>query len=214
MVMKTHEIEKSNAKILSGAGLLVCFCLNKGMNWWWHPLFCEEIDVIMSAMASQITGVSTVCSTLCSGVDKKHESSASPAFVRGIHRWPVDTPLKWWVTRKMFPFYHASWQAATHPSLAPMVEQLLECDHGGVIVSPIFVWMKLFQHAHLLFGEKDWWWNCQPYRWDVYLLEFTSTVVGNIDRCMILMTEGIWGHDELFFPGLKCPTLQNNVVNV
>ena len=26
------------------------------------------------------------------------------AFVRGIHRWPVDSPQKWTVTRKMFPF--------------------------------------------------------------------------------------------------------------
>ena len=34
-------------------------------------------DVIMSAMASQITGASIVCSTICSGVDKKHQSSAS-----------------------------------------------------------------------------------------------------------------------------------------
>ena len=32
------------------------------------------------------------------------ESSASLAFVRGIHRWPVNSPHKWPVTRKMFPF--------------------------------------------------------------------------------------------------------------
>ena len=30
--------------------------------------------------------------------------AASPAFVRGIHRWPVNSPHKWPVTRKMFPF--------------------------------------------------------------------------------------------------------------
>ena len=34
---------------------------------------------------------------------KKTSSSASLAFVRGIHRWPVNSPLKWPVTRKMFP---------------------------------------------------------------------------------------------------------------
>ena len=33
-----------------------------------------------------------------------HQSSASLAFVRGIHRWPVNSPHKWPVTRKMFPF--------------------------------------------------------------------------------------------------------------
>ena len=44
-------------------------------------------DVIISAMASQITGVSAVCSTVCSGaVKKKYQSSAALAFVRGIHR--------------------------------------------------------------------------------------------------------------------------------
>ena len=44
----------------------------------------------MSTMVSQITGVSIVYWTVCSGVDqKKHQSSASLAFVRGIHRWSV-----------------------------------------------------------------------------------------------------------------------------
>ena len=35
---------------------------------------------------------------------KKHQSSASLALVRGIHRWPVYSPHKGPVTRKMFPF--------------------------------------------------------------------------------------------------------------
>ena len=35
---------------------------------------------------------------------KKHQSSASLVFVWGIHRWPVNSPHKWPVTRKMFPF--------------------------------------------------------------------------------------------------------------
>ena len=62
-------------------------------------------DVIMSAMASQITGVPIVCSTVCSGADqRKHQSSASLAFVWGIHRWPVNSPHKGQVTQKMFPF--------------------------------------------------------------------------------------------------------------
>ena len=34
----------------------------------------------------------------------KHQSSASLAFVWGIHRGPVNSPHKWPVTRKMFPF--------------------------------------------------------------------------------------------------------------
>ena len=40
-----------------------------------------------------------------SGEDqRKHQSSASLAFVREIHRWPVNSPNKRPVTRKMFPF--------------------------------------------------------------------------------------------------------------
>ena len=62
-------------------------------------------DVIMSAMASQITGVLIVCLNVCSVADqRKHQSSMSLAFVRGIHRWHVNSPHKGPVTRKMFPF--------------------------------------------------------------------------------------------------------------
>ena len=62
-------------------------------------------DVIMGAMTSQITSLANVYSTFHSGADqRKHQSSASLAFVRGIHRWPVNSPHKWPVSRKMFPF--------------------------------------------------------------------------------------------------------------
>ena len=62
-------------------------------------------DVIMGAMASQLTGVFNVCSTVGADADqRKHQSSASLAFVRGIHRSPVNSPHKRPVTRKMFPF--------------------------------------------------------------------------------------------------------------
>ena len=45
-------------------------------------------DVIMKAMACHIVGVLGVCSAVCSGADqRKHQSSASLAFVRGINRW-------------------------------------------------------------------------------------------------------------------------------
>ena len=62
-------------------------------------------DVIMGAMASQITSVTIVYSNVYSGADqRKHQSSASLAFVRGIHRGPVNSPHKGPVTRKIFPF--------------------------------------------------------------------------------------------------------------
>ena len=62
-------------------------------------------DVIMSAIASQITSLTIVYSTVYPGADQsKHQSSASLAFVWGIHRGPVNSPHKWPVTRKRFPF--------------------------------------------------------------------------------------------------------------
>ena len=62
-------------------------------------------DVIISAMASQITSSRIVYSTVYSGTDqRKHQSSASLAFVRWIHRWPENSPHKGPLTRKMFPF--------------------------------------------------------------------------------------------------------------
>ena len=62
-------------------------------------------DVIMGAIASQIISLTIVYSTVHSDADqRKHQSSASLAFVRGIHRGPVNSPHKWPVTRKMFPF--------------------------------------------------------------------------------------------------------------
>ena len=62
-------------------------------------------DVIMIAMASQITSLTIVYSIVYSSADQsKHQSSASLAFVWGIHRGPVNSPHKWPVTRKMFPF--------------------------------------------------------------------------------------------------------------
>ena len=72
-------------------------------------------NVIMTAMASQITSLAIVYSTVYSGADqRKHRSSASLVFVRGIHRWQVNSPHKGPVTRKMFPFddvimHHMTW---------------------------------------------------------------------------------------------------------
>ena len=62
-------------------------------------------DVIMNATASQITSLTIVYSTVYSGIgQRKQQSSASLSFVLGIHRWPVNSPHKGSVTRKMSPF--------------------------------------------------------------------------------------------------------------
>ena len=64
--------------------------------------YCDDI---ISPMASQITSLTVAYSTVCSCIhQRKHRSSESLAFVRGIYRSPVNSPHKWPATRKMFPF--------------------------------------------------------------------------------------------------------------
>ena len=93
-------------------------------------------DVIMSAMAFQTTGVSIVYLTVSSGADQgEHESFASLAFVRGIHRWPANSQHKGPVTRKMFPLndvimkstldqFMAWCRQVTNPLLQPILTQI------------------------------------------------------------------------------------------
>ena len=66
----------------------------------------DYLYFIMSAMATQITGVSIVCAKVRSGTDqRKHQSSTSLTFVREIHWRPVDSSHKWPVTWKMFSIW-------------------------------------------------------------------------------------------------------------
>ena len=81
-------------------------------------------DAIMSTMASQITGVYIVYWTVCSSPDqRKHQRSASLAFVRGIHWWPVNSPHKGPVTRKMFPFDGVIMISSQRPASRPVREK-------------------------------------------------------------------------------------------
>ena len=78
-------------------------------------------DIIMGAMASQVTSLTIVYSSVYSG-QRKHQSSAPLAFVRGIHRSPVNSLHKWPVTRKMFPFDDVifEWWEVAKPNDAPI----------------------------------------------------------------------------------------------
>ena len=70
------------------------------------PVCFRNNGIIMSAMASQITSITNVYLSFYSYTDQRkyHKSSASLASVRGIHRWPVNSPHRNSVTRKMFMF--------------------------------------------------------------------------------------------------------------
>ena len=81
-------------------------CLSHKVNCscWWHGS-AHYNDAMMGTIASQITSCTIVYSTVYSDADqRKHQSSASLAFVRGLHPGPVNSPHKWPVTLKMFPF--------------------------------------------------------------------------------------------------------------
>ena len=62
-------------------------------------------DVMMGVIVSQITSLMIVYSIVHSSADqRKHQSTASLAFVPGIHQWLVNSQHKRPVMRKMFPF--------------------------------------------------------------------------------------------------------------
>ena len=84
----------------------------------WHVFNIHYSDALMSAMAPRIISVLIVFSTVNSGADRgKHQSSASLAFVRGIHWSTGDSPHKGPVTRKMFPFDDVIMNPSSRPML-------------------------------------------------------------------------------------------------
>ena len=79
---------------------------------------------------SQITSLTIVYSTVYSGADqRKHQSSASLAFVWVIHRGPVISPHKWPVTRKMFPFDYGIMSAPDLMFLPTPRKEAITCVH-------------------------------------------------------------------------------------
>ena len=103
----------------------------------------------MVAMASQITSLTIVYSTVCSDADqRKHESSASLAFVWGIHRGPVNSPHKWPVTRKSFPF-HDVVMFNVNQCCGVGIEFLVTSIFSGLLVPVVTLSLEL-----ILFGKS------------------------------------------------------------
>ena len=108
----------------------------------------------MSAMVSQITGVSIVYSTVSSGADqRKHQSSASLAFVRLTHRWPMNSSHKGPVARKIFPFDASSWNGEyvhTFGGLAYIIFQNQETPSRLGAALSCLAWPRLAMPCHVL----------------------------------------------------------------
>ena len=106
-------------------------------------------DVIMGSMASQITSLTIVYSAICSGLDRrKHQSSASLASVRGIHRGPVNSPHKWPVTRKMFPFDDVIMIQISYLIASPRRQTTVQCRFNVVQYDMAFLSYLIFFSTH------------------------------------------------------------------
>ena len=55
---------------------------------------------------------------------RKHQSSGSLVFVREFHRWPVNSPHKGPVTRKIFPFDDVTMHSKSRPLFGDKVNKL------------------------------------------------------------------------------------------
>ena len=87
---------------------------------WYHMVHYS--DATMGAIASQINSLTIVFSD---ADQREHQSSALLAFVQGIHRWPVNSPHKWLVTRKCFHLMTSSWTQVLWGTHLRIVLQML-----------------------------------------------------------------------------------------
>ena len=134
----------------------------------------------MRVMVSQIIGVSSVCSSVCSGTNqRKHQSSASLAFVRGIHRWPVVSPHKGAVTRKSFHlmtsscYYQICWNFQASRSGFIIVQSVSHTLLAKKVVTPPLktikpMWIELLCF-HLAEIRMIWTRDCSPTKSDTTL---------------------------------------------
>ena len=94
----TAVTDAANFVVFTGATASVYPRWNEQISWFHYS------DVMMSTVMSQITVRLDCLITVCSGANQRtYQNSTSLAFVRGIYRWPVNSPHKGPITRKMFP---------------------------------------------------------------------------------------------------------------
>ena len=92
-------------------------CMNSVMTWKRFPHYWPFMVIIRLSLKGPVMRSSIVCSTVDSGADqRKHQSSASLAFVRGTHRSLVNSPHKGPVTRKKVSIWwrHHATRTSTH----------------------------------------------------------------------------------------------------
>ena len=129
----------------------------------------------MGTMVSQIASLTTVYSTVYSGADqRKHQSSMTLAFVRGIHRGLVNSPHKWPVTRKMFPFDDVimmtliHYAALLHKEPCSNMEKFLMWNHhhASVLHNPWWPCSQVMEHpSHIDYPDVNLIWQWSISHW-------------------------------------------------
>ena len=98
------------------------------------------ISIIMSAMASQVTSLTIVYSTVYSDADqRKYQNSASLAFVRGIHRYRWIPRTKGQQRGKCFHLITSSWVSHDWPN-----SRIQKCTCSMPHIAPFKTEMCIF----------------------------------------------------------------------
>ena len=124
------------------------FSFRKG-SWWPAKFVHHYIDVIMTTMASQITSLAVVYSTVYSETDQRKHG-----LCVGNSPGPVNSPHKGPDTRKMFPFDDVimrslSWRSA-------LIPWKLWSDVNLVEATPSFNSVRIFRvEADLIMFEDN-----------------------------------------------------------
>ena len=165
MFVTYHYQSETLSSVLNNFKCLIC------VHWAYQKTSCSSHygDVIIGAKASLITSLTIVYSTVYSGADqRKHQSSASLAFVRGIHRWSVNSPHKWPERGKGFHLMTSSCNHVTRPSLdrdskhAILVESPNTTSPILLSVMNILCELPMFLSTKLWSLLTHWWFRWKP----------------------------------------------------
>ena len=101
-----------------------------------NPSAAETGFTVTSWRLKSVTGRSTVCSTACLGYSQRTTRLRfTGPLVRGIHRWPVDSPHKGPVMQKTFSFdviMEYCWRTMSTP--CPVTSAVLTMQYKHILV--------------------------------------------------------------------------------
>ena len=99
----------------------------------------------LGAMVSQITSLTIVYPTVYLCADqRKYQSSASLAFMRGIHQWPMNSPHKGTVTRKLFPFDDVIMWTHKRHRILQQIDRIITTPHCSIIFPDVYPMQSSF----------------------------------------------------------------------